>query len=353
MDEMSYKSLVENFYEEDGNKIYEKMRTVLQNDKSPKEIKQILDRYVIGQDNAKRTLSVAIYNHMKRLRNPSIKKSNILMVGPTGSGKTLLAESIAKIVDVPFVIADATTLTEIGYVGADVESILTKLLHAANGDVHMAEMGIVYIDEIDKIGKKQDGSTNTRDVSGEGVQQALLKLIEGFEVEIPVSGVKVGVTGQQTVTIDTSNILFICGGAFEDAQRYAAENGNTCHEMYQGIIPELLGRLPIRIQLSKLTENDFVRILTEPKNSITEQYQNLMAMDGINLVFEESALKAIAHIANTNGFGARSLRAIIENVMMDLMYEIPSIRNVVECHITEDTVYKKVVNLVYRQSYVL
>lgn len=327
----------------------------------PRNIKARLDRVVIGQQQAKRTLSVAVYNHYKRLRDPSIKKSNILLLGPTGCGKTLLAESIAGIINVPFAIADATSLSEAGYVGADVESVLSRLLAAAGGDVRLAEQGIVYIDEIDKIGRKGGSPSITRDVSGEGVQQALLKLLEGKIADVPVEGTRAGLPGQQTVKLDTSNILFICGGAFEtitmQKQKKAGfgfhtgtEEPSGKEEEDYGIIPELMGRLPVKVTLGALTEQDLVRILTEPENALTKQYERLLAMDGIKLVFEPSGIREIASQAIERGIGARGLRSILEEVMEGIMYELPGRNGAVECHITDTTVKEGYAGVVYRRK---
>lgn len=317
------------------------------NDLKPVDIKTYLDKAIIGQEHAKKVLSVAVYNHYKRLNDPMIEKSNILMMGPTGCGKTLLARTMAEIIDVPFVIIDATTLTEAGYIGADVETILTKLLNASDGDIRKAERGIVYIDEIDKIGKKTVSSTTARDVSGEGVQQALLKMIEGTQVDVPVSGTKAGLDGQISILMDTTNILFICGGAFETPLESEKENGNNADF---GLIPELMGRLPICVKLQELTEDELASVLTEPRNAITKQYVRMMEAEHINLIFETSAIKAIAHAAVERKIGARGLRSILEEIMLDIMYALPSYQNVSSCRITKDTVYKKEVYLVYHNA---
>ena len=331
----------------------------------PKDIKEKLDCMVIGQERAKRVLAVAVYNHYKRLKDPTIKKSNILLAGPTGCGKTLLAQTVADIINVPFAIADATALTEAGYVGADVESVLTRLLFAADGDVARAEQGIVYIDEIDKIGRKEKGPSITRDVAGEGVQQALLKLLEGTVADVPVGGTRSGLAGQRSVQIDTSNILFICGGAFEavtmadksaknaigfKAGYEQVENTVVTEETVFGIIPELLGRLPIRVMLEELTEQELVRVLTEPDNALTKQYIRLLEMDGIKLVFERSGIHAIAHLAYEKKLGARGLRSILEEVMEGIMYELPGRKDAVECHITDGTVNEGYAGVVYRHK---
>ena len=320
---------------------------------TPSQIKEHLDQYVIGQDEAKKTLSVAVYNHYKRLRqnkksDVEIQKSNILMIGSTGSGKTYLAQSLAKFLGVPFAIADATTLTEAGYVGDDVESILLTLLQNADYDNKLAEKGIIYIDEIDKIARKGDNMSITRDVSGEGVQQALLKIIEGSVVRVPLSGGRKHPQGE-CVNIDTSNILFICGGAFDGLEKIIDQRNNNGksigfgadikgipnkdtldlsdvqqHDLVKyGLMPELIGRLPIITTLQPLSENDLVKILTEPKNALTKQYQELLAMDGVKLEFETDALKRIAEMAIKKEIGARGLRSIIEKAMQSVMYSVP------------------------------
>ena len=334
---------------------------------TPKMIKKQLDAYVIGQDAAKKTLSVAVYNHLKRISRKSmipIEKSNIMLYGPTGSGKTHLAKTLAKIIGVPFAICDATSLTEAGYVGDDVESILARLLMAAEGDVEAAEKGLVYIDEIDKIAKKRNA--NQRDVSGESVQQGMLKLLEGAEIEVPVGASSKNAMVPMT-TVDTKNILFICGGAFPELEEIIKERLNTeasigfkadLKDKYDneenllckvtvddvrkfGMIPEFLGRLPILFSLEALTEDMLVRILQEPKNAILKQYKKLLAMDEVDLVFEEGALHAIARKAKEKKVGARALRAIIEDFMLDIMYEIPKDDNIGRVTITEDYVEKK------------
>jgi ATP-dependent Clp protease ATP-binding subunit ClpX len=334
-----------NFEEEE--EVSDSMRSV-----TPSQIKEYLDLYVIGQDEAKKTLSVAVYNHYKRLRQDKksdieIQKSNILMIGSTGSGKTYLAQSLAKFLGVPFAIADATTLTETGYVGDDVENILLTLLQNADFDNKLAEKGIIYIDEIDKISRKGDNTSITRDVSGEGVQQALLKIIEGTVSRVPISGGRKHPQGE-CVNIDTSNILFICGGAFDGLEKIVHKDSDSKHigfgadvkvmgdshildlsDVQQkdlvkyGLMPELIGRLPVITTLNPLSESDLVKILTEPKNALTKQYQELLAMDGVSLEFEEDTLKRIAELAIKKEIGARGLRSIIEKAMQNVMFSIP------------------------------
>ena len=347
----------------------------------PREIYSFLDDYVIGQDNAKKVMAVAVYNHYKRIQvgqkndEVELQKSNILLLGPTGCGKTLLAQTLARILNVPFAIADATALTEAGYVGEDVENILLKLIQAADFDIKKAETGIIYIDEVDKISRKSDNPSITRDVSGEGVQQALLKIMEGTVASVPPQGGRKH-PQQEFLQVDTTNILFICGGAFcgleqiverriggkslgfgSDVKSKSERNVGELLAMVEpddllkfGMIPEFVGRLPVVTSLEELDEAALIEILTKPRNALVKQYRKLLEMDGVNLKFTDGALRSIARAALKNKAGARGLRAILENAMLDIMYDVPSKRNVREIVISEDVIDKGEAPLVMLQK---
>lgn len=339
---------------------------------TPSEIHMELDKYIIGQEHAKKILSVAIYNHNKRLHDESglIKKSNILLAGPSGCGKTLLAKTIAKILNVPFAIADATSMTQAGYVGDDVHICLQKLLQMVDGNVELAQKGIIYIDEIDKIARTGKSRSYTRDVSGEGVQTALLKLIEGAKISVPVN-LERKTPQSETILFDTTNVLFICGGAFEgmfdsekkniigfnteqlkitDSDKEANEKLTPESLKKYGIIPEFIGRLPVLCALTDLTEDELVQVLTEAEDAITKEYQMLLEKDGILLIYEDDALKEIAKVALNKKIGARGLRSILENIMLNIMYEIPDMENVCKCIITKDSIETKQPKVIKRRQ---
>ena len=351
--------------------VYKDLYVLTFNLQKPKDIKRMLDEYIIGQDLAKQTVAVAVYNHYKRINTKhdesdvEIEKSNILLVGPTGTGKTLIAKTMARLLNVPFAIADATVLTEAGYVGEDVENILVRLFQAAEYDVDRAEMGIIYIDEIDKISRKEGNPSITRDVSGEGVQQALLKILEGTKANIPPKGGRKH-PEQPLVTIDTSNILFICGGAFQGLEEIIQKRVSggsigfvrdikkkvedshlfsmTLPEdlLKYGFIPEIIGRLPVISPLEELSEKAMLSILSDPKNALIKQYQKLLELEGVHLEFTPQALKEIVKEAKTRKTGARALRSILENTMLKIMYEVPSMDNIDTCIITDDVIRKKI-----------